>query len=79
MAQLIVRSLEDQLVARLKERARAHGHSAEEEHRTILRDALFGDGPDFKEYLCAMPNVGDDQDFDGLAGEARAPDFDSLN
>ena len=41
MAQLIVRKLEPEIVAKLKERAGKRGHSAEEEHRLILRQALF--------------------------------------
>jgi plasmid stability protein len=40
MAQLIVRNLEGELVARLKRRAAEHGRSAEAEHREILRQAL---------------------------------------
>jgi antitoxin FitA len=40
MAQLIVRNLDPELVARLKLRAAEHGHSAEAEHREILRQAL---------------------------------------
>jgi plasmid stability protein len=40
MAQLIVRNLDDELVARLKQRAAEHGRSAEAEHREILRQAL---------------------------------------
>lgn len=40
MASLIVRRLDDDLVRRLKERARAHGRSAEAEHRAILEAAL---------------------------------------
>lgn len=40
MATLIVRRLDDDLVRRLKARARAHGRSAEAEHRAILREAL---------------------------------------
>jgi plasmid stability protein len=41
MAQLIVRNLDDELVARLKKRAAEHGRSAEAEHREILRLALI--------------------------------------
>ena len=37
MAQLIVRKLEAEVVARLKERAVWKGRSVEEEHRAILR------------------------------------------
>jgi antitoxin FitA len=40
MASLIVRRLDDNLVRRLKARARAHGRSAEAEHRAILEAAL---------------------------------------
>ena len=40
MAQLLVRKLDDSLVRKLKQRARAHGVSAEEEHRRILAEAL---------------------------------------
>ena len=40
MASLIVRRLDDDLVRRLKTRARAHGRSTEAEHRAILEAAL---------------------------------------
>lgn len=40
---LLVRNLEDGLIARLKRRAARHGRSAEAEHREILRQALAGD------------------------------------
>lgn len=66
MPQLIVRRIEEKVVKKLKERAGAHGVSMEEEHRCILREALFGrpaKRPSFKEALLAMPNVGDDKDF----------------
>jgi plasmid stability protein len=39
-ANLHVRNLDDDLVARLKRRARRHGRSTEAEHREILRQAL---------------------------------------
>ena len=51
MAQLIVRNIEDDVKERLAQRARRHGHSMEEEVRTILRDAV---SEDFK----AAPEVG---------------------
>lgn len=44
MAQLLVRNLEDDVKARLQSRARAHGHSTEEEVRDILRNAVRADG-----------------------------------
>ena len=40
MAQLIVRDLEESVKVRLQRRARRHGHSTEEEVRTILRNAV---------------------------------------
>ncbi len=40
MATLIVRRLDEEIVRRLKERAAAHGRSAEAEHRVILETAL---------------------------------------
>jgi plasmid stability protein len=40
MAQLIVRDLDDGIVAALKARAAEHGRSAEAEHRRILEAAL---------------------------------------
>lgn len=61
MAQLIVRQLPDEVVARLKRRAAAAGRSAEEEHRTILRDVLVPEG--FVDHLRAMPGVSTDEDF----------------
>ena len=40
MAQLVVRSLDDDVMAKLKRRARKNGHSIEEEVRSILSDAV---------------------------------------
>jgi len=40
MAQLVVRNLDEELVAKLKLRAAEHGRSTEAEHREILRDVL---------------------------------------
>lgn len=63
MGNLLVRGIEDGLIARLKARAAANGRSTEAEHREILRRAL-GDGS------LAVP-------FGALRGKIRiAPDFD---
>ncbi len=63
MGSLIVRGVDDDLIARLKARAAAHGRSAEAEHRDILRRALSEGSLD-------MP-------FGALRGKLRiAPDFD---
>jgi plasmid stability protein len=40
MAQLIVRNIEDEVKDLLAQRARRHGHSMEQEVRTILRAAV---------------------------------------
>ena len=40
MAQVIVRDLEDAVKRELQRRAARHGHSMEEEVRSILRDAV---------------------------------------
>jgi plasmid stability protein len=40
MAQLVVRNLDDDVKEKLTRRARRHGHSTEEEVRTILRNAV---------------------------------------
>lgn len=66
MAQLLVRNLEDQVVRRLRARAAANGRSAEEEHREILRSALLPARPErsLKDVLLAMPDVGEDADFE---------------
>jgi plasmid stability protein len=68
MAQLVVRKIEEAVVARLRRRAARHGVSLEEEHRRILRVALLpGGGKEaitFKEYLMEMPQGGDDAAFE---------------
>jgi len=73
MPKLIVRQIEEKVVKKLKEQAGAHGVSMEEEHRRILREALIGPSKKrrcFKEFLLAMPNVGEDRDFE------REPEID---
>ena len=47
MSQLTVRNVSAQIVRNLKQRAAAHGRSAEAEHREILRKALLGGEEDF--------------------------------
>lgn len=65
MAQLIVRNLEDEVVARLRQRAAKHRRSTEAEHREILREALLQPRRrvSLKEHLLAMPDAGEDDDF----------------
>lgn len=65
MAQLIVRNLDEAIVARLRRRAAERGRSMEAEHRDILREALMTRGArkSLKEHLLAMPRGGRDRDF----------------
>jgi plasmid stability protein len=44
VAQLVVRSLEEDVKTKLQERARRHGRSTEEEVREILRNAVKDEG-----------------------------------
>ena len=41
MAEIDVRDIDDDLMARLRERAEQHGHAVEEEVRTILERVLL--------------------------------------
>ena len=65
MSQLIVRKLEEDVVAALRERAARRGRSMEAEHREILRAALRpGRGRrSLKQLLLQMPAAGQDSDF----------------
>ena len=45
MAQLLVRNLDDDVKAKLQERARRHGRSTAEEVREILRNSVRDDAP----------------------------------
>lgn len=61
MAQLLVRNVEEEVVAWLKARAAANGRSVEAEHRAILRDAL-----------AATPSPDPWAEFERLAAISRA-------
>jgi antitoxin FitA len=73
MNQLVVRNLEEEVVRELKLRAARHGHSAEAEHREILRKALLPTKGEksLKELLLAMPPEGDDSDFERVQDHGR--------
>ncbi|MCY4027214.1 MAG: hypothetical protein OXH75_12995 [Acidobacteria bacterium] len=47
MTQLTVRNVSEQVVRALKQRAAAHGRSAEAEHRDLLRKALVPEQGEF--------------------------------
>ena len=61
---LVVRNIDEEVARALKQRAAAHGRSAEAEHRQILKDALQGPRRrPLSEVLVSMPDVGEDADF----------------
>jgi plasmid stability protein len=70
MANLVVRNLDQRIVDALKQRAVRHGRSAEAEHRALLEALLLRPkGKSFAEVLAAMPNVGQDEDFERVEDE----------
>jgi len=73
MTQLIVRNLEEEVVRALKLRAARHGRSAEAEHREILREVLLPakHRRPLKELLLAIPEAGEDADFERLPDRGR--------
>jgi plasmid stability protein len=73
VTQLIVRNLEEEVVRELKLRAARHGRSAEAEHRELLREALLPAKrkKSLKEHLLAIPEVGEDADFERLPDRGR--------
>jgi plasmid stability protein len=74
MADLLVCGIDEELVRALKERAGAHGRSAEAEHREILAAALARPGgQSFAEVLASMPEVGADADFERVGSTGQAP------
>lgn len=54
MASLHVRNIDEEIVARLKERAARHGRSAEAEHRAILAEVLGSNQPSFDELAARL-------------------------
>jgi plasmid stability protein len=77
VANLIVRNLDDKLVQILKKRAAQHGRSAEAEHRAILESALSKTRRrSLAEVLAAMPNVGNDKDFERIQDKGSKRVFD---
>ena len=74
MANLLVRGIDEALVQSLRERAAAHGRSAEAEHREILAQALSRPKKrSLAEVLASMPNVGEDADFERIQDSGGAP------
>ena len=77
MAQLVVRNLDDDLKARLQERARQHGRSTEQEVREILRNAVRSEakasGPMGKCLRDLFKDIGLDEDIPELRGHPAKP------
>jgi plasmid stability protein len=72
MAQLIVRKLDERIVAELRRRAAKHGRSVEAEHREILRQAVQSPRRrSLKDHLLAMPDAGTDRDFERPPDRSR--------
>lgn len=79
MPSLLVRQLDDDLVCRLKERAKQHGRSAEAEHRAILEEALRSRTPKTGKELWDLLSRGAPMDIDfdnsGVDDTPHIPDF----
>lgn len=75
VAQLIVRNLNDGIIRRLKVRAAQNGRSAEAEHREMLKQMLLvpRNLKTLKDLLLAMPEVGEDEDFELPEGPKGRP------
>jgi len=74
MPDLLVRGVDEEIVRALKERAVAHGRSAEAEHREILVAALVRPRKRrFARFLASMPDVGADADFERVQSGTEVP------
>ena len=74
MPDLLVRGVDGEIVRALKERAGAHGRSAEAEHRAVLAAALARPRRrTLAEVLASMPDVGVDADFERVETTERSP------
>ena len=76
MAALLVRKLDDRVVAALRQRAFSHHRSVEAEHRALLEEVLLTDMDDgFKALLARMPDVGGDDLFERCKDLPRETDL----
>ena len=79
MAQLVVRNLDDDVKAKLQRRARKHGHSTEEEVRTILRNAVKDEdrskGPLGTRLAARFSGIGLEREIPKMRGEVRPATF----
>lgn len=77
MAQLVVRNLDDDVKARLRQRARRHGRSTEAEVREILRNAVREEAraprPLGQRLRALFKNIGLDADIPEWRGRRARP------
>jgi antitoxin FitA len=77
VAQLIVRNLDDDVKAKLQQRARRHGHSTEEEVRHILRNVVKDDDaprrPLGSRLVARFKGIGLDEEVPELRGQSARP------
>jgi plasmid stability protein len=77
MAQLLIRNLEDDVKAKLRDRARIHGRSTEEEVREILRNAVRDEArpsePLGKRLRSLFRGIGLDEDIPEWRGHSATP------
>jgi len=77
VAQLLVRNLDEDVKLKLKQRARKHGRSTEEEVRVILSNAVSGEGePELglgSRIAGRFAGIGLDEDIPELRGEEPRP------
>jgi plasmid stability protein len=73
VAQLMVRNVDEAVVRELIKRAARRNHSAEQEHREILEQALLRPRRrSLADVLSAMPDAGEDADFERRQIDRRA-------
>jgi antitoxin FitA len=77
MAQLVVRNLDDDVKAKLQQRARQHGRSTEEEVREILRNAVWNETqktePLGKRLRALFSEIGLEEDIPEWRGQSATP------
>lgn len=77
MAQLVVRNLDDDVKAKLQQRARQHGRSTEEEVREILRNAVWNETqktePLGKRLRALFSEIGLEEDIPEWRGQPAMP------
>ena len=77
MAQLVVRNLDDDVKAKLQQRAKKHGRSTEEEVREILRNAVWDEPqktePLGKRLRALFADIGLEEDIPEWRGQPAKP------